>query len=205
MNEAEILEALESRGAVMRGHFKLSSGRHSDVFVQKFRVFEDPILTRTLGEQMAQLYEDEPFDTVASPAVGAIVLGYAVALASATLSLSSRPGDPTRMIFSEREDDRMTFRRGFALSPGERVLVVEDVVTTGGSAREVVDLVASAGATPVGAAVLLDRSDPATPPDLGAPLRALVRLDVDSFTEDECPQCLDGLALEDPGSRRLSR
>jgi orotate phosphoribosyltransferase len=192
MDEAEILEALESRGAVLRGHFRLSSGRHSDVFVQKFRVFEDPLLTRTLGEQMAQMYEVEPFDTVASPAVGAIVLGYSVALASAA-----------RMIFSEREDDRMAFRRGFGLEPGERVLVVEDVVTTGGSAREVVDLVRSAGAEPVGVAVLLDRSDPGNPPDLGVPLRSLVRLDVASFTEEECPQCAEELALEDPGSRRL--
>lgn len=192
MDEPEILEALEARGAVLRGHFRLSSGRHSDVFVQKFRVFEDPLLTRTLGEEMAQLYEADPFDTVASPAVGAIVLGYSVALASAA-----------RMIFSEREDDRMTFRRGFRLESGERVLVVEDVVTTGGSAKEVVDLVRSAGAEPIGAAVLLDRSDPNDPPDLGVPLRSLVRLDVPSFTEDECPQCADGLAVEDPGSRRL--
>jgi orotate phosphoribosyltransferase len=192
LNEAEILEALEQRGAVMRGHFRLSSGRHSDVFVQKFRVFEDPLLTRRLGEEMAQLYSEDPFDTVASPAVGAIVLGYAVALASTA-----------RMIFSEREDDRMTFRRGFRLEPGERVLIVEDVVTTGASAREVVDLVRAAGAEPVGAAILLDRSDPSTPADLGTPLRSLVRLDAPSFTESECPQCLEGAALEDPGSRRL--
>ena len=192
MDEAAILEALEERGAVLRGHFRLSSGRHSDVFVQKFRVFEDPILTRTMGEQMAQMYEDESFDTVASPAVGAIVLGFSVALAGAT-----------RMIFSEREGDAMAFRRGFELRPEERVLVVEDVVTTGGSAREVVDLVRAAGATPIGAAVLLDRSDPNDPPDLGVPLRSLVRLDVASFTEDECPQCAEGLELEDPGSRRL--
>lgn len=190
MNEAEILEALEQRGAVMRGHFRLSSGRHSDVFVQKFRVFEDPLLTRRLGEQMAALYEEEPFDTVASPAVGAIVLGYAVALAASS-----------RMIFSEREDDRMTFRRGFRLEPGERVLVVEDVVTTGASAREVVELVRQAGAEPIGTAVLLDRSD--DPPDLGAPLRSLVRLDAPSFTAEECPLCLEGAELEDPGSRRL--
>lgn len=194
MNEAEILEALEGRGAVMRGHFRLSSGRHSDVFVQKFRVFEDPLLTRTMGEQMAQLYENEPFDTVASPAIGAIVLGYSVALAAAS-----------RSIFAEREGDEMTFRRGFTLEPDERVLVVEDVVTTGASAREVVELVKAAGATPVGVAVLLDRSDPEAPPDLGAPLRSLVRLDVPSFTEDECPQCLEGTGIEDPGSRRLHR
>ena len=192
MDEAESLEALEERGAVLRGHFRLSSGRHSDVFVQKFRVFEDPLLTRTLGEQMAQMFENDPFDTVASPAVGAIVLGYSVALASAS-----------RMIFSEREGDDMTFRRGFNLAPEERVLVVEDVVTTGGSAREVVDLVLAAGAKPIGAAVLLDRSDPNDPPDLGVPLRSLVRLDVASFTEDDCPQCAEGLELEDPGSRRL--
>jgi orotate phosphoribosyltransferase len=192
VEEAEILEALERRGAIMRGHFRLSSGRHSDVFVQKFRVFEDPLLTRRLGEEMAALFEEDPFDTVASPAVGAIVLGYSVALASAA-----------RMIFSEREDDRMVFRRGFTLEPGERVLVVEDVVTTGGSAKEVVDLVRAAGAQPVGAAILLDRSDPAAPPDLGTPLRSLVRLDVASFTAEECPQCLEGASLEDPGSRRL--
>ena len=193
MNEPEILEALESNGAVLRGHFRLSSGRHSDVFVQKFRVFEDPLLTRTLGEHIAQLYEEDPFDTVASPAVGAIVLGFSVALAGAA-----------RMIFSEREDGKMTFRRGFTLEPGERVLVVEDILTTGGSAREVVDLVAGTGAQPVGAAVLLDRSDPAAPPDLGVPLRSLVRLDVPSFTEDECPQCLEGEPITDPGSRRLA-
>jgi orotate phosphoribosyltransferase len=192
VNEAEILEALEQRGAVMRGHFRLSSGRHSDLFVQKFRVFEDPLLTRRLGEQMAQLYAEDPFDTVASPAVGAIVLGYSVALASAA-----------RMIFAEREDDRLTFRRGFRLEPGERVLVVEDVVTTGASAKEVVDLVRAAGAEPVGAAILLDRSDRSLPPDLGTPLRSLVRLDADSFTPEECPQCLAGESLEDPGSRRL--
>lgn len=192
MNEAEILEALETRGAIMRGHFRLSSGRHSDVFVQKFRVFEDPLLTRMLGEQIAALYEEEPFDTVASPAVGAIVLGYSVALASAA-----------RMIFSEREEGRMAFRRGFSLEPGERVLVVEDVVTTGASAKEVVDLVRAAGAEPVGAALLLDRTDPAAPPDLGVPLRSLVRLDVTSFTEDECPRCAEGAEIQDPGSRRL--
>jgi orotate phosphoribosyltransferase len=192
LNEAEILEALETRGAIKRGHFRLSSGRHSDVFVQKFRVFEDPLLTRRLGEQMAALYAEDPFDTVASPAVGAIVLGYSAALASAA-----------RMIFSERVEDRMSFRRGFVLEPGERVLVVEDVVTTGASAKEVVDLVQEAGAQPVGVAVLLDRSSPSAPPDLGAELRSLVRLDADSYAEQDCPLCGEGVPVEDPGSRRL--
>ena len=191
MDQPEILEALEARGAVMRGHYRLSSGRHSDLFVQKFRALEDPALTATLGEELAGLVP-EGFDVVASPAVGAVVLGFAVALAAGT-----------RSIFSERVDGAMSFRRGFQIAPGERVLVVEDVVTTGGSAREVVELVRASGGEPVAVAVLIDRGDPARA-DLGAPLRALVRLEVESFPPEECPLCAEGRALEDPGSRRLT-
>jgi orotate phosphoribosyltransferase len=187
----EIQEILEQTGAVLRGHFKLSSGRHSDLFVQKFRVLEHPDLAARFGADIAKLFDGD-FDAVASPAVGAIVLGFTTALAAGV-----------RFIFAERVDDRMTFRRGFALAPGERVLVVEDIVTTGGSAREVVDAVRAAGATPVGVGVLLDRGDPARPPDLGVRLESLVRLDVTSWAPDECPLCRSGAGLEDPGSRRL--
>ena len=133
------------------------------------------------------------FDVVASPAMGAIVLGFAIALA----------GD-TRVIFAERVEDEMTFRRGFEIKPHERTLVVEDVITTGGSAREVVDLVRSSGGEPVGVGALIDRGDPAAPPSLGAPLHALVRLDVPSWEPDECPLCQRGEPLDDPGSRRLA-
>jgi orotate phosphoribosyltransferase len=192
MNQAEILEVLEGKGAVLRGHFKLSSGRHSDLFVQKFRVLEHPHLAERFGHDLAALFEGE-FDAVASPAVGAIVLGFSTALAGRT-----------RFIFAERVDDRMTFRRGFAIAPHERVLVVEDVVTTGGSAREVVAAVRAANGSPVGVGTLIDRGDPARPPDLGVPLRALVTLEVSSWTPEECPQCAAGVALEDPGSRRLT-
>ena len=191
MNAAEVTRVLEETEAVLRGHFRLSSGRHSDVFVQKFRIFENPRLTQRFGEEIAGLFPGA-FDVVASPAVGAIALGFATGLAS-----------DVRFVFAERAGERLELRRGFELRPHESVLVVEDVVTTGGSAREVVDLVRSSGADPVGVGVLLDRSDPAAPPDLGAPLKSLVRLTADTWGPDDCPLCRSGAALDDPGSRRL--
>ncbi|MGH2693951.1 MAG: orotate phosphoribosyltransferase, partial [Actinomycetota bacterium] len=162
MNPAEILDVLQRRGAVMRGHFVLSSGRHSDVFVQKFRVLEDPRLTQRFGEAIADSFPNG-FDVVASPAVGALLLGFATALAA-----------DVRMIFAEREEGRMHFRRGFHIAPRERALVVEDVITTGGSTREVVELVRELGGEPVGVGALIDRGDPTRFADLGVPLRALV-------------------------------
>ena len=191
MNPNEVLEVLEKRGAVLRGHFRLSSGRHSDVFVQKFRVFEDPRLTQRFGASIAGLF-DQRFDLVASPAVGALVLGFATALEA-----------DSRFIFAERVGERLEFRRGFAIAPRSRALVVEDVVTTGGSSQEVVALVRSAGADPVGVGVLLDRSDPANPPDVGAPLRSLARLEAASWPARDCPLCRDAVPIDDPGSRRL--
>jgi orotate phosphoribosyltransferase len=191
VNETEILEVLEKKGAVLRGHFRLSSGRHSDVFVQKFRILEHPRLAQSFGEEIAKHFAGS-FEAVASPAVGAIILGFATALAA-----------NVRMLFAEREVDELQFRRGFELTPHERILIVEDVITTGGSVREVVALVRNSGAIPVGIGALIDRGDPARTTNLGAPLHALVRLDVASWTEDECPLCAAGQAFDDPGSRRL--
>jgi orotate phosphoribosyltransferase len=191
VNPAEVLEVLERRRAVLRGHFRLSSGRHSDVFVQKFRVFEHPRLTQALGEAIAERFEHD-FEAVAAPAVGAIVLGFATALAA-----------DARMVFAERVDDDLEFRRGFQLASRERVLVVEDVITTGGSAREVVDLVRSTGASPIGVGALLDRGDPARRIDYGVPLASLLKLETSSWDQAECPLCADKVRLEDPGSRRL--
>lgn len=194
MNPNEILDVLESRGALLRGHFQLSSGRHSDVFVQKFRVLEHPRLAQRFGESLAELFEDD-FDVVAAPAVGAVVLGFTTALA----------GD-ARSIFAERSDGKMSFRRGFSIAPDERVLVVEDIVTTGGSAREVVDLVKASGGRAVGVGALLDRSAHSVAEAtaaLGAPLRALAKLQVDSWERAECPLCASNEPVDDPGSRRL--
>jgi orotate phosphoribosyltransferase len=189
VNPAEVLEVLERRGAVRRGHFVLSSGRHSDVFVQKFRVLEDAKLTQAFGEAIAARFPDD-YDSVASPAIGAIVLGFAVALAA-----------QKRFLFAEREGDHLAFRRGFTIGPHERALVVEDVITTGGSAREVVDLVRSSGGEAVGIGALIDRKDSARG-ELGARLEALARLDVGSWAPEDCPLCESGAAVEDPGSRR---
>jgi orotate phosphoribosyltransferase len=191
VNPAEILDVLEKRSALLRGHFRLSSGRHSDLFVQKFRVLEYPRLAQRFGEAIARSFEGG-FDVVASPAVGAVVLGFTTALAGGA-----------RFSFAEREHDAMVFRRGFALGPHERVLVVEDVITTGGSARAVVELVREAGGTPVGVGALLDRADPARSRTLGVPLRALLRLEAVSWAPEECPLCARGAPLSDPGSRRL--
>lgn len=196
MNTNEILDVLEQKDAVLRGHFQLSSGRHSDVFVQKFRVLEHPRLAQRFGESLAELFEND-FDVVAAPAVGAVVLGFTTALA----------GD-ARSIFAERSDGKLAFRRGFGIESHERVLVVEDVITTGGSAREVVDLVKTSSATVVGVGALLDRSGLSAPDAtaaLGAPLRSLVQLQADSWEAAGCPLCAADEPLVDPGSRRLGR
>jgi orotate phosphoribosyltransferase len=192
VNPVEVMEVLERHGAVMNGHFRLASGRHSDVYVQKFRVLEHPRLAQRFGESIAQLF-DSSFEVVACPAVGAIVLGFAVALA----------GD-VRLVIAERAEGNMTFRRGFRLHPHEKVLVVEDVVTTGGSAAEVIELARKAGAEPVGLGALIDRPDPARLPSLGAPLRALVTVDVSSWDPGECPLCKADQPIQEPGSHHLS-
>jgi orotate phosphoribosyltransferase len=185
-----MIAVLEKKSAVRRGHFRLSSGRHSDVFIQKFRLFEQPRLTQRFGEELARLFPGG-FDVVASPAVGAIVLGFCTALAG-----------ETRMVFAEREGGALRFRRGFGFAPHERVLVVEDVITTGASAREVARLVRERAGNLVGIAALIDRCDPARPADMGTTYRALLRLRAESWDPAECPLCADGGEPEDPGSRR---
>lgn len=176
---------------MLKGHFRLSSGRHSDTFVQKFRVLERPRLAQSFGEALAEQFDGD-FDVVASPAVGAIVLGFATALA----------GD-ARAIFAERIEGQMRFRRGFEVRRHERTLVVEDVITTGGSAKEVVDLVRKSGGEPIGVGALIDRADPEVPPRLGARLKALIKLDIPSWDPHRCPLCEANEPLTDPGSRRL--
>jgi orotate phosphoribosyltransferase len=124
--------------------------------------------------------------------VGAIVLGFATALA----------GD-ARLVIAERVDDKMVFRRGFELASRERTLIVEDVVTTGASAYEVVDLVRATGAEPIGVGSLIDRMDPAKPTSFGVPMQSLLKLEAVSWDPSECPLCTDGIPVEDPGSRRV--
>jgi orotate phosphoribosyltransferase len=182
----ESADLLERTGAVIHGHFLLSSGRHSDVYVQKARVLEHPAEAMAVARTIVSWYER--IDAVVAPAVGAIPLGFAVALAA-----------DSRSLFAERENGSMTLRRGFELSPAERTLVVEDVVTTGASAREVWDLVGRLGGERLGVAALIDRTDG----DPGFPLRAVARVEASSWPADRCPLCAGGDRADAPGSRHL--
>ncbi len=186
MTPEEAVRLLESYGAIMRGHFKLSSGRHSDVYVEKARILEQPEATMAVARVMASWYTE--VDLVVAPAVGAIVLGFAVALATGA-----------RSIYAEREGDRMRLRRGFRVIPGERALVVEDVVTTGASARELYDLLEDTGAERLGVAVLVDRTTEPVP----FPFRALIRVEASSWDPSECPLCKEARPFDSPGSRHL--
>jgi orotate phosphoribosyltransferase len=183
----EGLRLLEEAGAMLRGHFLLSSGRHSDRYVEKARVLERPKLVVAFADEMASWYPE--IDVVVSPAVGAVPLGFAVALSGGA-----------RFLFAERTEGQMMLRRGFVLHEGERVLVVEDVITTGASAREVHHLVARSEASALGVAALVDRSQ--SPPRF--PFRAMVRVEAVSWAPEECPLCREGIPLESPGSRHIA-
>jgi len=185
----DVRALLEETGALLTGHFELSSGRHSDVYVQKQRVFEHPEATSAIGEAMAEQWRPAGPTVVVAPAVGAITLGFATARALGV-----------RFLFTERADGRMHLRRGQALDPSDQVLVVEDVVTTGGSAAEVVEAVRATGARVIGVAAMVDRSN--APSSLT--FTALLAIDADDWDPADCPLCRDARPLESPGSRHLS-
>jgi orotate phosphoribosyltransferase len=186
MDPGEARALLERYGAILSGHFELTSGRHSDLYVQKARILEHPKPTMALAQEMRSWYDD--IDVVVSPAVGAIVLGFAVAVQAGA-----------RFVFAEREEGDMQLRRGFTIESGERALVVEDVITTGGSAEEVYDLVGRLGAERLGVAAMVDRSQE----PLIFSLKAILRVDAESWLPEECPLCRDGKPLDAPGSRHL--
>lgn len=186
MNPAEVKALFERYGVLHTGHFRLSSGKHSDTYLQCQRVLEHPRLAASLGEAIAGRFPAGSFDVVVSPAIGGILIGNAVAYAA-----------NVRFLFTERVDGAMTFRRGQALARAERALVVEDVVTTGGSAVEVLELVEASHATPAGVGALVDRSQ-ATPP---FHLEALLRVEARTWDPDVCPHCFAGDEVQAPGSR----
>jgi orotate phosphoribosyltransferase len=182
------LELLIESGSLLDGHFKLSSGLHSGEYCQCARALERPEIAQELGRMLADLFRDVAIDVVASPALGGILIGHEVAKALGV-----------RSIFAERHEGEMTFRRGFAVAHGERVLVVEDVVTTGGSVREVAALVEKSGARVAGFGFILDRS--ARTPDLGAPARSLLGRHMEAHEPERCPLCAQGVPVAKPGSR----
>jgi len=184
-----VIDLLSASGALMSGHFRLSSGLHSDEYCQCAKVAEHPEISEELGRMLADLFRDDRVDVVVSPAIGGIVIGYEVARALGV-----------RAIWAERVDGVMTLKRGFAVAPGERVLVIEDVVTTGGSVREVAGAVKGAGAEIVGFGFIMDRSR--QPLDLPGPTKALLEgREMKTYDPTDCPLCEEGVPVVKPGSR----
>jgi orotate phosphoribosyltransferase len=192
MTRDEVLDEFRSAGALLEGHFILSSGRRSAVFIQKFRVFEDPARTEKVCRALASKISARfgKVDVVVAPAIGGIVPGYEIARALGA-----------RSIFVEREDSTFQLRRGFEIRPGERAIVVEDIVTTGLSAREALNSLADQPGEIVGVACLIDRS--AGKADLGAPLVALCEFAVPDYDPRDLPPELAALPPTKPGSRGI--
>ena len=196
MTSAEVLQVFEEAQALLSGHFLLSSGNHSNRYLQCALVTQQPRVAARLAEALARPVVSESLDVVLGPAVGGIVIAQEVAQA-----LSRGGNGKVRALFCERVDNKMALRRGFSLQPGERVLAVEDVITTGGSVKEAIALAKAAGATVIGVGSFIDRS--AAPPDLGAPLTSLLRIQAEIWAPEQCPLCRQGTPAVKPGSRGL--
>jgi orotate phosphoribosyltransferase len=188
MDAEAVLDLFRSSGALLDGHFRLSSGLHSDRYLQSALVLQYPELAAQLGAALGGMTRHLDPTVVLSPALGGIVIGHEVARALGV-----------RALFAERQDGSLTLRRGFALGQGDRVLVVEDVITTGGSTRETADVAQACGANVLGAAAIIDRG--ADPTRLHLPLWTLVRLTVPSYSPESCPLCANEIPLVKPGSR----
>jgi len=189
LTHQEIEKMFIESQALLTGHFKLTSGRHSDRYIQCAKVLQYPHYTSQLCAELARRFKDERIDLVIGPAMGGILVSYEVARHL-----------KVRAIFAEREDQVMKLRRSFEIKPGERVLVVEDVITTGGSVKEVMAIVKDFQATVAGVAVLVDRSVGKV--DLGVRTESLLSLDVESYLPEECPLCKENIPLVKPGSRQ---
>jgi orotate phosphoribosyltransferase len=184
----DLLSLFRGSGALLEGHFRLTSGLHSPKYLQCALVLSDPVDAASLAAALAPRVGDLGATVVLSPALGGIVIGHEVARALGI-----------RAIFAERQDGALTLRRGFTLGSADRVLVVEDVVTTGGSTRETMEVARAAGATVVGAASIVDRSGGHS--SLGVPYQALLSLSVPTYDPASCPLCAQGMPVVKPGSR----
>ena len=188
MNAEQVIDQFRATGALLEGHFQLSSGLHSTVYLQCALVLQFPERAEAFGRAIAEKFQGQGIQLVASPAIGGIVIGHEVARALGA-----------RFIWTEREAGEMTLRRGFTIAPGEKTLIVEDVITTGGSTRETIEAVRHAGADVVGAASIIDRSGGSA--DVGVPLSSLASLRVLSVESSACDACKLGEPVVKPGSR----
>lgn len=190
MEPDEVMDILRATGAVKEGHFQLASGRHSGMYVEKFMVLQYPQYTERLCRGIADHFRPQNIQVVAGPTTGGIILSYETARQLGT-----------RGIFAEREESgERRFRRGFGIRPGERVLIVDDILTTGGSVREVVEAVERLNATIVGIGVLVDRSNGTV--NFGYPLYPLLTLNIETWPAGECPLCRQGMPLVKPGTTK---
>jgi orotate phosphoribosyltransferase len=185
----DMLEHFRRTDALLEGHFVLSSGLHSPNYLQCALALQDPADATRFGRAIADRIDAESIETVASPAIGGLIIGFAVAQALGV-----------RFIWTERQSGVMTLRRGFSLKPGEKILVVEDVITTGGSTRECIAALGENGAKVVAAASIIDRSNGTA--DVGVPRISLVQMDVPTYEPDSCPLCASGGTAVKPGSRQ---
>lgn len=186
----DLLKLLEDSGAILKGHFKLTSGRHSDTYFEKFRVLERPDVIEAVAKTIAERFKDSGAEVVVGPTTGGIIIAFEVARQMKLKSL-----------YVEREDGRRVLRRGAEIAPGTKALVVDDVLTTGGSVCEVIALLKNKGAEIVGVAVLVDRSESQI--DFGAPYFAGVKVEAKSYAPDELPDSLKAIPIDQPGSRSL--
>lgn len=190
ITKERVLEILKEADVLQEGHFLLTSGRHSDKYLQCAKIFQHTKYSEELCRALAEKFAGKGVELVIGPAIGAIQMSYEV---SRHLGVKN--------IFAERENGKMTLRRNFTIEPGQKVLVVEDVVTTGGSVREVIDIVREHGGEVVGLGVVVDRTGGKI--DFGVPLESVISMEVVSYEADECPLCKKGLPLVKPGSRQI--
>lgn len=189
MTEKDILEIFHTNNALLSGHFRLSSGLHSQNYLQCALVLQYPDIAAKLAKEIAKKFSKEKINAVVGPALGGITLAYEIARAVGV-----------RGLFTERQDGKMVLRRGFSVKSGERVLVAEDVITTGGSTKEVIDVVKDSGGVVVGVASIIDRSS--APVDFGVRFEALAKIKIETYKEEGCPLCKQGIPVTKPGSRK---
>lgn len=189
MTPKDVLDLFAKYDALLTGHFRLSSGLHSEKYLQCALVLQYPDIAEELSKELAKKFSNTKIDVVVGPALGGITLAYEAARALGV-----------RGLFTERQDSKMVLRRGFSIKKGEKALVVEDVVTTGGSTKEVIAVVKELGGVVVGVGSIIDRSSGII--DFGAPFKYLAKVSVETFDEKNCPLCKKGIAITKPGSRK---
>lgn len=192
INTEEVMRKFEEAGAIQKGHFKLTSGVHSDIYIQCAQVMQYPEFMNNLCSELGKKFRGDDVDVIVGPAVGAIIMAHVMARIL---------GPWVRAIFTERENGKMTLRRSFKIKKGEKVLVVEDVTTTGSSVKEVIDIVKERQGKVVGVGALIDRSGGKI--DFGVKTQSLLTLDIKIYLPEVCPLCKKGIPAVKPGSRDL--